>query len=293
MIWVYTVSKSNEIQAGDVSSLQELQVFTRDFDWLWIDFMDPDEKDFEIIAGLLEEAGIVHDVKAQKVFSRPERVNGYLLVSIPLVVFKKELETHLVYVFLKERTLLTVRSKHSTKPFKNALRTFEDCVGKVCEQTVNSSFIMGRLLHEVSNENIEAVMTLRENIDKIEENALEKPGDRGISRSVFAVKRQVSAFERILWAQKELMLSIREGVIPIVKTTEEITATLNHAINNISRELSLLDSHNNALDTILSLQDLGMIHRVERKLIYLTLMALIVSILLILLEIDIVSLLSR
>ncbi|MCK4634187.1 hypothetical protein KAT42_05075, partial [Candidatus Bathyarchaeota archaeon] len=61
---------------------------------------------------------------------------------------------------------------------------------------------------------------------------------------------------------------------------------------NISRELSLVDSHNNALESILSLQDLGLIHRVERNLIYLTLMALIVSVILILLEIDILSLLQ-
>lgn len=88
------------------------------------------------------------------------------------------------------------------------------------------------------------------------------------------------------------MLSVSEGMVPMIETSEEIRATLSHPINNISREISLLDSHNNALDSILSLQDLGMIHRVERNLIYLTIMALIVSVLLILLEIDIISLLS-
>ena len=88
------------------------------------------------------------------------------------------------------------------------------------------------------------------------------------------------------------MLSIREGVVLEIETTEEIEETLNHAISNISRELALIDSHNNALESILSLQNLGMIHRVERNLISLTLMALIVSVILILLEIDILSLLQ-
>lgn len=85
----------------------------------------------------------------------------------------------------------------------------------------------------------------------------------------------------------------KEGVVPMIQTSQEVRETLNHPINNISRELSLLDSHNNALDSILSLQDLGLIHRVERNLIYLTILALVVSVLLILLEIDIIGLLTR
>ena len=89
------------------------------------------------------------------------------------------------------------------------------------------------------------------------------------------------------------MISIREGVVLMVQPSEEIRATLSHAVNNISRELSLLDSDNNALDSVLSLQDLGMIHKVERNLIYLTLLAFVVSVLLILLEIDRINLLSR
>ena len=89
------------------------------------------------------------------------------------------------------------------------------------------------------------------------------------------------------------MLNVREGIVPMIQTSEEIREALSHPITNISRELSLLDSHNGALDSILSLQDLGMIHRVERNLINLTIIALIVSVLLILLEIDIISLLSR
>jgi len=256
VIWVYTVTESNELQARDASSLQELQSLSREVDWLWIDCMDLGDKEF----------------------------------SVPHVVFLDELKTFPIYVFMKEGMFLTVRNKHSSKPVKNAFKTFEDCVGKVCEGSINSSFILSRLFYEISNENLDVVMALRENIDKIEERALASPGDKRISRSVFVIKREISALERILWSQRELMLSIREGVVLMVKPSEEIRATLSHAVNNISRELSLLDSDNNALDSVLSLQDLGMIHKVERNLIYLTLIALVVSVLLILLEIDIINL---
>lgn len=293
MIWVYTVTESNELQAKDASSVQELQNLSKEVDWFWADFMDPTNEEFEVITGLLGRAEVIKNIKEQKTFSRPERVDQYLFFSVPYPVFKDKLETLPMYVFMKEGMFLTVRDKNSSSFVKNAVKTFEDCVGKVCEGPINSSFILGRLFHEISNANLDVIMTLRESIDRTEQRALENPADKKISHYIFAIKRSVSALERVLWSQRELMLSIKEGVVPMIQTSQEIRETLNHPINNISRELSLLDSHNGALDSILNLQDLGLIHRVERNIIYLTIMALVVSVLLILLEIDIISLLTR
>ena len=69
MIWVYSVTELNELQARDASSLKELEAISEKVDWLWIDFMEPDDKDFEIIAGLLKEAKVISDIKGQKTFS--------------------------------------------------------------------------------------------------------------------------------------------------------------------------------------------------------------------------------
>lgn len=293
MIWVYTVTESNELQAKDASSVQELQSLSKEVDWFWADFMDPNDEEFEVMTGLLGKAEVIKDIKEQKIFSRPERIDEYLLFSVSYSIFTDRLETLPLYIFMKEGTFLTIRDKDSSSFVKNVLKTFEDCVGKVCEGPSNSSFILSRLFHEISNANLDVIMALRESIDKTEHRALENPADKKISRSVFAIKRSVSALERVLWSQRELMLSIREGIVPMIQASQEIRETLNHPINNISREFSLLDSYNSALDSILNLQDLGLIHRVERNLIYLTIMALVVSVLLILLEIDIISLLSR
>ena len=68
--------------------------------------------------------------------------------------------------------------------------------------------------------------------------------------------------------------------------------TLSHAVSNISRELSFISSNDAALDSILRLQDLGMIHRVERILIFLTFVTLIVNVIMILIEVDILGILS-
>ncbi len=293
MIWVYTVTGSNDLLAKDVGSVEELKSLSREDEWFWVDFMEPTEEEFKTFSEFLGETLVIKDLRKQKIFARPETIKNYILFSIPQIVFTSGLKTLPIYVLIKDKIFVTVRNRYSSKPVKQALKTFEDCVGKICEDAINSSFILSRLFHEISNENLEVVMTLRENIDKIEEKALRNPADKKISRSVFATKREVSALERVLWSQRELMISVSEGVIPTLKTTEEIRAALSHPINNISRELSLLDSHNSALDSILSLQDLGMIHRVEKNLIRLTLIALFVSVLLILLEIDIIALLSR
>lgn len=158
--------------------------------------------------------------------------------------------------------------------------------------SIFSPFIASRLFHEVTNENLDGIMALRERIDEIEKRALTKPGDKGISKVVFALKRQISTLERTLWVQRGMMLNIREGVVPAVESSEMDRQTLNYAINNISRELSLIDSYGNALDSILRLQDLGMIHRVERILIHLTLVTLLMNIIMILLEVNIFHILS-
>jgi len=292
MIWTYTLTKSNKLQARDADSLSELQRLSKEANWLWIDCMEPDDKELEIIAGLLKETEIIDAIRNRQIFSRCERINDYVLISIPLVVFKDTLETYPIYVFAKEKILITVRSKHSSKSITNTLKTFQDCILKVCERGVAPSFIVSRLLHEVSDENLDVVMALRARTDEIEEKALANPGDKQINKTVFALKREISTLERILWTQRELMLSIEEGVVPVIQSSELSKQTLSHAVSNVSRELSLISSNDNALDSILRLQDLGMIHRVERTLVYLTLLTLIVSIIMILIEVGVLRILS-
>jgi Mg2+ and Co2+ transporter CorA len=292
MIWVYTI-KSEKLQAFDADSLNEIEVLSGKTDWFWVDCLDPDDSELEIIAGLLGETSVINDIKGKTTFSRYVRIDDYSGISIPLVVFQSELTTHPIYAFLKERTFVTVRSKISARPIENVLKTLHDCAaGIICPsgvKAISSPFVLSRLFHEATNENLDAIIFLRERIDKVEEEALSNPRDKGISRAVFALKREVSTFERILWSQRELMLGMREGVVPTLQPSEEVSPTISHAINNISRELSLLDSNSNALDSILSLQDLGMIHGVERTLIYLTLIILVANVILILLGLDLLK----
>ena len=286
------LTESDKLQARDAHSLTELQRLDKKVNWLWIDCMEPDDKELETIAEFVKDTGITSVIRKRQVFSPYRKVNDHVLISIPLVAFREKLETYPIYVFAKKKNVITVRTRHSSKAIDHTLDTFRDCVSKVCEHGDASSFIVNRLFHEVSNENLEAVMALRASTDDIEEKALANPGDKQINKTVFALKREVSNLERILWTQRELMLSIEEGIVPVVQSSEMDKQTLSHAVSNISRELSFISSNDAALDSILRLQDLGMIHRVERTLIYLTLITLIVNFIMIFLEVDIIGILT-
>ena len=63
------------------------------------------------------------------------------------------------------------------------------------------------------------------------------------------------------------------------------------ASDDITRELEFVDSFNRSLDSILRLEDLGAIHRVESNLVLLTWALVILTIVLVLIEIDIIGIL--
>ncbi len=292
MIRTYALKKKNELRVRDVDSLDEMEKLVGESSWLWLDSAEPNDEELESIIGLLKETEIIEDIKKRQVFSHRVKVNDYVMISIPFVSFEEKWKIYPIYLFAKEKILITIRSRHSSESVNSAVETFRDCLSKVCQYGNASSFIVGRLFHEMSSKNLDTVMMLRKRTEEIEENTLRNPGDKKIGKKVFAQKRNISALERILWTQRELILSIEEGVIPAIHSSEMDEQVLGHAVSNITRQISLLTANDDALDNILSLQDLGMIHRVERMLIYLTLVTLIANIIMILIEVDILGILS-
>ena len=71
------------------------------------------------------------------------------------------------------------------------------------------------------------------------------------------------------------MSNIKEGVIPQVELTEEAKMIVDDAIDDINRELEFMNSYYTSLDSILTLQDLSLIHRVERLLLVLAAITLL------------------
>jgi Mg2+ and Co2+ transporter CorA len=141
------------------------------------------------------------------------------------------------------------------------------------------------LLAEIIDENSLAMVSIRELVDKIEEEALEKPRRKTITQSIFKLKRGLSTLQQLLWAENELLSDLTVGVIPRLRLAPEAKPIIEEAMDDIDRELEIVDSYNNSLDSILRLQDLGSIHRVETNLVYLTITLVALTVILIMLEI--------
>jgi Mg2+ and Co2+ transporter CorA len=283
MIRVYTVSRK-KLQSGDILSSNTLNNLRNKVDWLWIDASDLDKKETKIISNFFGiEEKIFNEITKGKIFPCCERYRDYVLISIPSVEFEKELHVHPISVIIKEKMLISLRNECDTPLIGKVVETLG---GYMVENGVaHPSFVVNRLFREIADQNSRALMSLRELIDEIEEKALAKPWDKSVTHSVFKLKKEISTLHRLLWVEKELMSDVKESVIPHVELDEEARLIVGDAIDDIERELEFIDSYGRTLDGILRLQDLGLIHRVERNLIYLTAVILMLTVISIILTI--------
>jgi Mg2+ and Co2+ transporter CorA len=283
MIRVYTVA-GKKLQSGEIASSEVLNDLGSKVDWFWVDCVNLDNKETTIISNFFGiEAKILNDIKKGKTYPSCERYRDYSLISIPFVEFEKTLQIHPVSAIMKEKFLLTSRNEYSTKLVGKVVETLGSYL--MGNGEAHLSFVICRLFREIAEENSKAMMSLKEQIDKVEEKALENPKERSVTRSVLGLKREIFTLHRLLWIEKELISDAKECVIPHVKLDEEARLILADAIDDVNRELEFVDSYSNALDGILRLQDLGLIHRVEKTLIYLTATILLLTIVSIILSI--------
>ncbi len=280
MIRVYYTVAGKKLHSSDISSSKALHDLSSKVDWLWVDCSDLDDKETAILSEFFGiETNILNNVKKEKIDPSCERYRDYALISIPFVEFGNALQLHPMSVIVKERIIITSRDAYSTKLVGKLVETLRSYM--IENGGIELSFIVGRLLREVANENSKAMMSIKEQIDKIEEKTLEKPWQKSVTHSVFKLKRELFTLHRLLWVERELMSDVRERVVPHIKIDEEAELIIHDAIDDIDRELEFADSYSRSLDSILTLQDLGSIHRVERTLIFITIMILLLDIFLI------------
>ena len=279
MIRVYYTVAGKKFCSGDVASSEALHDLSGKADWLWVDCSDLDNKETMILSEFFGiESKVLNNVKKGKFQPSCERYRDYVLISVPFVEFGNALQLHPISIIMKEKTLITSRNSYSSKLIGKVVETLE---GYITEgEKAEPPFIVSRLFREVADENSKAMMSIKEQIDKIEEEALEKPSEKSIAISVFRLKREIFTLHRLLWIERELMSDVRECVIPHMELNEESKLIVNDAISDIDRELEFVDSYGRTLDSILRLQDLGLIHRVERTLILLTSIILVLDLIL-------------
>ena len=289
MIRVYTV-KNKELFEKEVRSKKEMDNIVAKVKRAWVDCPDLDEKETKIMSDLLGvEANTLDGIENGSI--RPhyakcfdEMCPYYTWISTPVVEFTDKLVLHPLSIILKERFLVTLRSNYSNRLIESTLRTFKSLPPEQRKPTV----ILCKLIHEIIDENSGAMVSTRDLIDKLEEQAMEGEKKTDITESVFKLKRNLSILHRLLWAEKELLSDIDLGVIPNLTLVPEAKLIIEDASDDIARELEFVDSFNRSLDSILRLEDLGAIHRVESNLVLLTVALVILTVVLILLELGVV-----
>lgn len=279
MIRGYYAVAGKKFYSTDIASSEALHDLSGKADWLWIDCSDLDNKKTMILSEFFGiEPNILNDVKKGRFDPSFERYRDYVLIAIPFVEFENALQLHSISIIVKEKVLITSRNTYSAKLIGKVVETLEGYIMESRE--ANLSFIVSRLFREVTDENSKAMMSIKGQIDKVEEEVLQKPGRRSIAPSVFRLKRNIFTLHRLLWIERELMSDARERVVPHITIDEEAKLIIHDAIDDIDRELEFVDSYGKTLDSILSLQDLGLIHRVERTLIFLTSIILVLDLIL-------------
>ena len=292
MIRVYTV-KNKELFENEVHSKKEVDKIVAKVKRAWIDCSDLDEKERKIVTNLLGvEAKTLNGIENGKIRPHYEKCFDemcpyYTWISTPVIEFTNKLQLHPMSIILKERFLVTVRSKYSEMLIESTLRTFKAMAPDQRKPTV----ILSKLIHEIIDENSVAMVSIRDQIDNLESEAMEGQKKKSVTKSIFKLKRNLSTLHRLLWAEKEMLSDIDLGIIPNLTLVPEAKLIIEDASDDITRELEFVDSFNRSLDSILRLQDLGAIHRVESNLVLLTVALVILTIALILIEIDVIGIL--
>ncbi len=294
MIWIYTI-KDNEFAAIDVTSLTQLKEVIGN-QWAWIDIFGTTEKEREILAELIgNEPDVVEGFERLMeapsnidnencTFCVHKRLHDYISVTMPSPTYEEELKVYPIVLAKKKKMIITWGEedhKHS-KIIKSTIRRLRE--GVEAGQDLNSSLVISVIFHEIAISTSKVLLRIRLELDQLEEHALDEGGKKLI-RSVFSLKKTISNLYQLMIAEKDFMLDVEKSVIPRIKLDAKSKPIVKEAIELIDREFDFVDSYNRTLDSILTLQDLSSIHKVESSINYLTIVLVISTAILVFLEI--------
>ena len=293
MIWLYSVQEKDFI-AIDIMSLTQLKELSES-KWVWIDIFDPSEKELEILSELIgNEPKVVE--KFKDLMSQPldiqvdgyeffdyEVVNEFGTVTVPSIKVDEKLSIHPIILIKKKKMIITwgEEDHNHSRIIKKTIKRLRE--GVEAGQDLNTSLVISVLFHELALKNSNEILCIRERIDKLEENALENGGKKLI-HSVFTLKKTISSLYRVMIEEKAFMLDVEQSVVPLTKLNIKSKPIVNEAIELIDREIDFMDSYTRNLDSILTLQDLSSIHKVESSINYLTIVLVISTVILVFFE---------
>ena len=289
--------QGNVFVATDVTSLTQLMEVASN-QWVWVDIYDPNRKESEIILELLGnepefadqiEKRVINPLSIHKgcVLCDYEKVQDCVCLTIPSIALEEKLLVYPIVLAKKKKMIITwgEEGHNHSKIIKTTIRRLRE--GVEAEQDLNSSLVISVLFHEIAIKNSNVLLSIREKIDQMEEQALEN-GGKQLIHSVFSLKKMISDLYRLMIEEKDFMLDVDKSVIPLIKLDKKSKPIVDESIEIIDRELDFMDSYTRTLDSILTLQDLASIHKVESSINYLTIVLVIGTAILILLELLVV-----
>jgi Mg2+ and Co2+ transporter CorA len=293
---MYTVQEKDFV-ATDVTSLTQVMDVARK-QWVWVDIYDPNRKESEIILELLGnepefadqiEKRVINPLSIHKgcVLCDYEKVQDCVCLTIPSIALEEQFRSYPIVLVKKKKMFITWGEEDGahSKLIKLTIRRLRELVEE--GEKPNSALAIGMLLREIAINNSDVLLSVRERIDQMEEQALEN-GGKQLVHSVFSLKKIISTLYRVMINEKDFMLDVDKSVIPRIKLDEKSKSIVDEAIEIIDRELDFMDSYTRTLDSILTLQDLASIHKVESSINYLTIVLVIGTAILILLELLVV-----
>lgn len=289
--------QGKDFVATDVTSLTQLMDVASN-QWVWVDIYDPNRKESEIILELLGnepefadqiEKRVINPLSIHKgcVLCDYEKVQDCVCLTIPSIALEEKLLVYPIVLAKKKKMIITwgEEGHNHSKIIKTTIRRLRE--GVEAEQDLNTSLVISVLFHEIAIKNSNVLLSIREKIDQMEEQALEN-GGKHLIHSVFSLKKMISSLYRLMIEEKDFMLDVDKSVIPRIKLDEKSKSIVDEAIEIIDRELDFMDSYTRTLDSILTLQDLASIHKVESSINYLTIVLVIGTAISILLELLVV-----
>jgi len=294
---MYTV-QGTDFVATDITSLPQLMDVARNH-WVWVDIFDPNEKERKIITELLGNKPEVVE-KFKKMMDESvdihlegcalcnyEMIHEYVSITLPSITFKEQMLVYPIVLAKKKKMIITWgEEEHShSQIIKTTIRRLRE--GVEAGQDLNSSLVISVLFHEIAIKNSGTLFSIREKIDQMEEQALEN-GGKQLFRSIFSLKKTISDLYRLMIEEKDFMLDVDKSVIPLIRLDTKSKPIVDEAIELIDRELDFMDSYTRTLDSILTLQDLASIHKVESSINYLTIILVIATAILVILELAVV-----
>ncbi len=191
--------RDGKIVAEGFPAEQIHEILERDAECVvWLDLFDPDEADLQIVThefGLhpLAVEDAVHDHQRPKV----DRYDSHLFVNVYAVAVQNDpvrLKSSEISMFVTRRALVTVRK--SEFDVDTLIRRWDN--GDGADPAAGVGFLLYGVLDAIGDGHYDAIMTLEDHAENLEDHLFEPSKDFDLRRRGFEIRRALAVLRRVV-----------------------------------------------------------------------------------------------